>query len=71
MWVWVGGGGGGGASGVGHCPRFTFCLAFLKNPSIMPLGVFLDTSGNHFVQPSGTILALLEMGHKFEIRPLA
>ena len=27
-------------AGVGHCLRFSFWLTFLKNLSIMPLGVF-------------------------------
>ena len=35
-WNWVDG----WVSGIGYWPRFTFRLTFLKNPSIMLLGVF-------------------------------
>ena len=30
-----------GRAGVGHRPRITIWLTFLKNPSIMPFGIFL------------------------------
>ena len=32
---------GGQALGIEHGLRFTFWLTFLKNPAIMPLGIFL------------------------------